>query len=172
MIIPFRLFTFIINAFLLYIADRLIDDFEIKDGLSTLVDEGIHRDLCITPLNLKPMGFFLVPRLPGWSFQQRIHGGVLPPPHCPDKSGPAGSPTDTLRKDSTLPPVTSKKSIVFLGMVKIARFFKGLSHAFHAGQARLTRYQNMALPDSTVLFRSCFLILPSISRSDAMRWVK
>jgi len=32
----------------------------------------------------------------------------------------------TLRKDSTLPPVTSKKSIVFLGMVKIARFFKGL----------------------------------------------
>ncbi|MGM0383715.1 MAG: hypothetical protein ACQEQO_09535 [Thermodesulfobacteriota bacterium] len=55
------------------------------------------------------MGFFSVPRLSGWSFQQRIHGGVLPPPHCPDKSGPAGSPTDTLRKDSTLPPVTSKK---------------------------------------------------------------
>ncbi|MGM0381933.1 MAG: hypothetical protein ACQEQO_00350 [Thermodesulfobacteriota bacterium] len=48
------------------------------------------------------MGFFSVPRLSGWSFQQRIHGGVLPPPHCPDKSGPAGSPTDTLRKDSTL----------------------------------------------------------------------
>jgi SOS-response transcriptional repressor LexA len=50
----------------------------------------------------------------------------LPSPHCPDKSGPAGSPTDTLRKDSTLPPVTSKKSIIFLGMVKIAGFFKGL----------------------------------------------
>ncbi len=42
MIIPFRLFTFIINAFLRYIADRVIDDFEIKDGLSTLVDAGIH----------------------------------------------------------------------------------------------------------------------------------
>jgi len=49
------------------------------------------------------MGFFSVPGLPGWSFQQRIHGG----------------------KDSTLPPVTSKKSIVFLGMMKIAGFFKG-----------------------------------------------
>jgi hypothetical protein len=72
------------------------------------------------------MGFFSVPRLPGWSFQQRIHGGVLPPPHCPDKSGPAGSPTDTLRRDSTLAPVTSKKPIVFLGMMKIAGLFKGL----------------------------------------------
>jgi hypothetical protein len=28
-----------------------------------------NRDLCITPLDLKTMGFFLVPRLPGWSFQ-------------------------------------------------------------------------------------------------------
>jgi hypothetical protein len=26
------------------------------------------------------MGFFSVPRLSGWSFQQRIHGGVLPSP--------------------------------------------------------------------------------------------
>jgi len=42
------------------------------------------------------------PRLPGWSFQQLICGGVLPPPHCPDKSGPAVSPTDKLRKDSAL----------------------------------------------------------------------
>ncbi|MGM0656904.1 MAG: hypothetical protein ACQETR_16550, partial [Thermodesulfobacteriota bacterium] len=41
----------------------------------------------------------------------------------------AGSPMDTLRKDSTLPPVTSKKSIVFLRMVKIAEFFKGLAVA-------------------------------------------
>jgi len=60
------------------------------------------------------MGFSSVPRLPGWSFQQRILGGVLPPPHCPDKSGPAGSPMDTSRKDSALPPVTSKKSILFM----------------------------------------------------------
>jgi len=65
------------------------------------------------------MGFFSVPRLPGWSFQQRIHGGVLLYPHCPDKS-----------KDSTLPPVTTKKSIVFLGMVKITGFFKGLAFIY------------------------------------------
>jgi hypothetical protein len=77
------------------------------------------------------MGFFSVPGLPGWSFQQHIHGGVLPPPHCPDKLGPAVSPTDTLRKDSTLPPVTSKKSIVFLRMVKIAGFFKALSAGYN-----------------------------------------
>jgi hypothetical protein len=44
-----------------------------------------------------------------------------------DKLGAAGSPTDTLRKDSTLPPVTSKKPIVFFEMVKIAGFFKGLN---------------------------------------------
>jgi len=72
------------------------------------------------------MDFFSVPRLSGWSFQQRIHGGVLPPPHCPDNSGPAGSPIDTLRKDTPLPPVTSKKPIVFLSMVEITTFFEGL----------------------------------------------
>jgi len=33
-----------------------------------------NRDLCLTPLDLKTMGFFSVPRLPGWFFQQRIHG--------------------------------------------------------------------------------------------------
>jgi hypothetical protein len=42
------------------------------------------------------------PRLQGCSFQQRIHGEALPPSHCPDKSGPAVSPTDTLRKESIL----------------------------------------------------------------------
>jgi hypothetical protein len=42
------------------------------------------------------------PRLPGWSFQQRIYGEALLYPNCPDKSGPAVSPTDTLRKESTL----------------------------------------------------------------------
>jgi len=66
-------------------------------------------------------------RLPGWSFQQRICGGVLPPPHCPDKSGPAVSPTDTLRKDSALAPVTSEKPILFIGVTKIVRFFKALN---------------------------------------------
>jgi len=64
------------------------------------------------------MGFSSVPRLSGWYFQQLIYGGVLPPPHCPDKSGPAVSPTDKLRKDSALTPVTSEKSTLFIGMRK------------------------------------------------------
>jgi len=72
------------------------------------------------------MGFSSVPRLSGWSFQQLIHGGVLPPPHCPDKSGPAVSPTDKLRKDSALTPVTSEKSTLFIGETKIVRFSKAL----------------------------------------------
>jgi len=66
------------------------------------------------------MGFSSVPRLPGWSFQQLIYGGVLPPPHCPDKSGPAVSPTDKLRKDSALTPVTSEKSTLFLGLQRLS----------------------------------------------------
>lgn len=37
MIITFGLFKFVINAFLLFITDKLIDDFEIKDGLTTLL---------------------------------------------------------------------------------------------------------------------------------------
>jgi len=83
-------------------------------------------ELCITYISLKRMGFSSVPRLSGWSFQQRICGGVLPPPHCPDKSGPAVSPTDTLRKDSALTPVTSEKSTLFIGVTKIVRFCKAL----------------------------------------------
>jgi len=35
-----------------------------------------------------------------------------------DKLRAAASPTDNLRKDSTLPPVTTKKSIVFYKMPK------------------------------------------------------
>jgi len=84
------------------------------------------------------MGFFSVPGLLGWSFQHRIHGGVLPPPHCPDRSGPAGSPTDTVRNDSTLPPVLSKKSIVFLWMKTIVRLCKGFE-AFKRGRFDSTR---------------------------------
>jgi hypothetical protein len=87
-----------------------------------------YRELCITHISLKRMGFSSVPRLSGWSFQQRICGGVLPPPHCPDKSGPAVSPTDTLRKDSALTPVTSEKSTLFIGVTNIVRFSKALKH--------------------------------------------
>jgi hypothetical protein len=38
--------------------------------------------------------FSSVPRLPAWSFLRLIYGGVFPPPHSPDKSGAAASPTD------------------------------------------------------------------------------
>jgi len=72
------------------------------------------------------MGFSSVPRLPGWSFQQLICRGFLPPPHCPDMSGPAVSPIDKLRKDSALTPVTSEKPILFFRVSKIVRFCKGL----------------------------------------------
>jgi len=67
------------------------------------------------------MGFSSVPRLPGWSFQQLIHGGALPPPHCPDMSGPAVSPTDKLRKNSALTPVTSERSTLFSWVTEIVR---------------------------------------------------
>lgn len=36
-IITFGLFKFIINAFLLYVTDKLIEDFKIKDGFTTLI---------------------------------------------------------------------------------------------------------------------------------------
>jgi hypothetical protein len=65
-------------------------------------------------------GFSSVPRLPAWSFQLLTSWVFLPPPHCPPllwSRGPAASPTDRYRKDSTLrlgrtrrgPPVTSEK---------------------------------------------------------------
>ena len=38
----------------------------------------INRDLHIPHIFLPRLGFSSVPRLPGWSFQQRIYGGVLP----------------------------------------------------------------------------------------------
>jgi len=37
MIVTFGLFKFVINAFLLFITDKLIEDFRIKDGITTLV---------------------------------------------------------------------------------------------------------------------------------------
>ncbi|MBW2002601.1 MAG: hypothetical protein JRI30_08830 [Deltaproteobacteria bacterium] len=80
----------------------------------------------MTYISLTRLGFSSVPRLPGWSFQQRIYGGVLPPPHCPNILGPAVSPIDTSRKDSALPPVTSEKPILVTRVAKIVRFCKGL----------------------------------------------
>lgn len=37
MIITFGLFKFVINAFLLFITDKLVEDFRIKDGVTTLL---------------------------------------------------------------------------------------------------------------------------------------
>ncbi len=37
MIITFGLFKFVINAILLWVTDKIIDDFEIKDFLTTLI---------------------------------------------------------------------------------------------------------------------------------------
>lgn len=37
MIVTFGLFKFVINAFLLFITDKLIEDFRIKDGITTLM---------------------------------------------------------------------------------------------------------------------------------------
>ncbi len=49
-IITFGLFKFVINAFLLYITDKFVDDFKLKDFMTTLmaallitlVDAGLH----------------------------------------------------------------------------------------------------------------------------------
>ncbi|MBF0229160.1 MAG: phage holin family protein [Desulfamplus sp.] len=37
MIITFGLFKFVINAFLLFITDKMIEDFKIKDGITTFI---------------------------------------------------------------------------------------------------------------------------------------
>jgi hypothetical protein len=84
------------------------------------------RYLFIAHITFTRMGFSSVLRLSGWSFQQLIYGGVLPPPHCPDISGPAVSPIDKLRKDSALPPVTSEKPTLIIRVIKIVRFSKGI----------------------------------------------
>jgi len=86
----------------------------------------VEQDLYITHIFLLRLGFSSVPRLSDWSFQQLIYGGVSPPPHCPDTSGPAVSPTDKLRKNSALTPVTSEKSTLFSWVTKIVRLCKGL----------------------------------------------
>ena len=41
-------------------------------------EKHLWRELCITYISLKRVGFSSVPRLPGWPFQQLIYGGALP----------------------------------------------------------------------------------------------
>jgi hypothetical protein len=51
-------------------------------------------EFCLIMSRRDVEAFSSVPRLPAWSFLRLIHGGVLPPPHSPDKSGAAVSPAD------------------------------------------------------------------------------
>ena len=37
LIITFGLFKFVINAFLLFLTDKMIEDFKIKDGITTII---------------------------------------------------------------------------------------------------------------------------------------
>ena len=63
----------------------------------------------------------------GLSLFSNLSAGEFCPLRIPfDKLGAAGSPTDKLRKDSALTPVTSEKSTLFIGLTKIDRFCKAL----------------------------------------------
>ena len=111
----------------LYVLFLIIQNQSLDDTLRALHNSYFLKEDVLFFSSLRgvgPMG--RRPRLPGWSFQQCIYGGVLPPPHCPNILGPAVSPIDTSRKDSALPPVTSEKSTLFIGVTKIVRFCKAL----------------------------------------------
>jgi hypothetical protein len=70
--------------------------------------------------------FFGFPPLAG-SFQATYLWGILYPSAFSSlKPGAAVSPIDKLLKDSALPPVTSKKSILFFRVTEIVGFCKGL----------------------------------------------
>ena len=71
--------------------------------------------------------FSSVPRLPAWSFLRLICGGVLPPPHSPDKSGAAFPPLISREKHGGLPPGTSEKTphpLALFLVMKDAALFK------------------------------------------------
>jgi hypothetical protein len=76
------------------------------------------------PYLSKDDGLFFSSKAPGLVFSATYPRGSFAPSAFPStSSGLRVPPIDTLRKDSIPPPVTSKKSIVFLGMVKITTFF-------------------------------------------------
>jgi hypothetical protein len=61
---------------------------------------------------LKGQKLFFCSEAPGLVFQQLICEGNLPPPLFPSASlGARASPTDKLRKDSVLTPVTTEKPL-------------------------------------------------------------
>jgi len=61
----------------------------------------------------KDDGLFFSSKALGLVFSATYLRGSFAPSAFPANGGTAGSPTDKLQKDSALPPVTSKKSIVF-----------------------------------------------------------
>jgi len=82
------------------------------------------------------------PRLSGWSFQQRIYGGVLPPPHSPRQALGCGFPHRYIAKRQRPPPVTSEKPTLVTRVAKIVRFCKApieRTKVITYGQTRLTR---------------------------------
>jgi len=82
--------------------------------------------------SLKEDGLFFSSKALGLVFSATYLWGSFAPSALPDKSGPAVSPTDKLRKDSALTPVTSEKSTLFIRVTKIVRFCKAL-HVKQAG---------------------------------------
>jgi len=72
---------------------------------------------------LKEDGLFFSSKAPGLVFSATYLRGSFA--HLPASGGI--SPTDTLRKDSALTPVTSEKSTLFIGVTKIVRFCKALN---------------------------------------------
>jgi len=71
---------------------------------------------------LKEDGLFFSSKAPGLVFSATYLRGSFAP--LPASGGI--SPTDKLRKDSALTPVTSEKSTLFIGVTKIVRFCKAL----------------------------------------------
>ena len=71
--------------------------------------------------------FFFSSKALGLVFSTTYLRGSFAPSALPQNIlGPAVSPIDTLRKDSTLPPVTSEKPTLVTRVAKIVRFCKGL----------------------------------------------
>jgi len=81
------------------------------------------------PYFLKEDGLFFTSKALGLVFSATYLRGSFTPSALPPalSSGrPAVSPTDNLRKDSALAPVTSEKSTLFIRVKKIVRFCKAL----------------------------------------------
>jgi len=76
---------------------------------------------------LKEDGLFFSSKALGLVFSAAYLWGSFAPSALPPDlwiGRPAVSPTDKLRKNSALTPVTSEKSTLFFGVTKVVRFYK------------------------------------------------